>query len=437
MNLTQLQKHSIACIGFGTENYYLLEYLFSCGHKKPVTIFETASLAELKKRYPQCKFWNKIILVKDTRSSAAFKSYSLLVKSPGAYFPKGFRTKVGKMIISPIQLFFDLSPSKNIIGITGTKGKGTTSSLIYEMLIKAKKRAWLGGNIGVAPFSFIKKIKKTDWIVLELSSFQLEDTKSSPMISVLTNFSPEHLKPADPHNPNHHPSLSHYWNSKLNIARHQAKDHVFIINSKLKTKIQKEKLKGKIVYFGKSNLSSKLPGEHNKENIAAATEVARIIGIPKQSIAHTVKNFKGLPYRLERLGEKNNIEYYNDSFSTVPDSTITAINSFSKPIVLLAGGADKDSNFTALAKLIKKRITYLVLFKGPGTNRLLKFLQKINFNKKNTVVVNSMKDAVRAARKKAVPGTIILLSPACASFGVFKNYKDRGNQFKQEFLRQK
>jgi UDP-N-acetylmuramoylalanine--D-glutamate ligase len=257
------------------------------------------------------------------------------------------------------------------------------------------------------------------------------------MISVLTNFGPEHLKPADPHNPNHHPSLSHYWNSKLKIARHQAKDHVFIINSKLKTKIQKEKLKGKIVYFGKSNLSSKLPGEHNKENIAAATEVARIIGIPKQSIAHTVKNFKGLPYRLERLGEKNNIEYYNDSFSTVPDSTITAINSFSKPIVLLAGGADKDSNFTALAKLIKKRITYLVLFKGPGTNRLLKFLQKINYNKKNTVVVNSMKDAVRAARKKAVPGTIILLSPACASFGVFKNYKDRGNQFKQEFLRQK
>jgi UDP-N-acetylmuramoylalanine--D-glutamate ligase len=249
------------------------------------------------------------------------------------------------------------------------------------MLIKAKKRAWLGGNIGVAPFSFVKKIKKTDWIVLELSSFQLEDTKSSPMISVLTNFSPEHLKPADPHNPNHHPSLSHYWNSKLNIARHQAKDHVFIINSKLKTKIQKEKLRGKIVYFGKSNLSSKLPGEHNKENIAAATEVARIVGISEQSIAHTVKNFKGLPYRLERLGENNNIEYYNDSFSTVPDSTITAINSFSKPIVLLAGGADKDSNFSALAKLIKKRISYLVLFKGPGTNRLLKSLEKINYNK--------------------------------------------------------
>ncbi len=437
MNLAQLQKHSIACIGFGTENYYLLEYLFNSGYKKSVAIFETASVSELKKRYPQCRFWKNIILIKDTRSIEAFKNYSLLIKSPGAYFPKSFRNKIAKTIISPIQLFFDLSPSKNIIGVTGTKGKGTTSSLIYEILIKANKRAWLGGNIGVAPFSFIKKIKKNDWIVLELSSFQLEDTNSSPMISVLTNFSPEHLKPADPHNPNHHPSLSHYWNSKLKIGRHQTKNHIFIVNSKLKTKIKKEKLNGKIIYFEKSNLNSKLPGEHNKENIAAAAELARQIGIPQKSIVTTVKNFKGLPYRLERLGEKNGIEYYNDSFSTVPDSTITAINSFSKPIILLAGGADKDSNFRTLAKLIKKRVSYLVLFKGLGTNRLLKALQKINFGTKNTVIVNSMKDAVNSARKKAFAGSIILLSPACASFGVFKNYKDRGNQFKQEFLRQK
>jgi UDP-N-acetylmuramoylalanine--D-glutamate ligase len=331
--------------------------------------------------------------------------------------------------------------------VTGTKGKGTVSALIYEILKKAGKKVWLGGNIGIAPFEFLDKIKKDDWVVLELSSFQLEDIEVSPKIAVITNFYKEHLSSADPNNPNYHRSMKRYWNAKMNIVKWQKRGDKVVINKKLEIRNLKFG-RGKKIFFTKLELPSKLIGEHNKENIAAAVEVAKIIGIKKDIIKKAVKQFKGLEHRLELVKTIRGIKYYNDSFATTPESVITALNSFKEPIILLAGGAEKKSDFKKLARVIKKkvhpvkpneagakqfnRVKFVVLLNGEATLRLKKELIQSGFFGKNIKLVYNMIEAVRVARKNASSGNIILLSPACASFGMFKNYKERGNLFKKE-----
>jgi len=356
-----------------------------------------------------------------------FRSPGWPIACPGVQ--KALEAK--RMLYSSMKLFFDLCPTKNIIGVTGTKGKGTTSSLIVAILKQAKKRVWLGGNIGTAPFEFIDKIKKDDYVVLELSSFQLEDLHKSPHIAVLTNFSPEHLAPADPNNPNFHKNLKSYLEAKSQIFIHQAKNDFLILNSKFKIQNSKLPFNSKCIIFNKSEMASGLPGEHNKENIAAALEVAKILKIDERMVAKAVKNFKGLEHRIEKAGEKNGVVYYDDSFATIPDSAVIALKSFNQPIVLLAGGADKGANFKNFAKEIKKRVKFLVLFKGVGSERIIIELENINYTKENYKIVDNIKKAMELVDEKVQSGDIVLLSPGCASFGVFKNYKERGNLFKE------
>ena len=365
MKIAVLANEKIAVVGLGSENFALLNFLASKGYTFPVTIFAFQSREEMEKHYHPLKKWEHITWIISKPNFNQLKNYSLVLKSPGAFFSPQLREQLQKSevrITSAMQLFLDLCPTKNTIGVTGTKGKGTTSSLIYTILKKAGKRVWLGGNIGVAPFSFISNIKKSDWVILELSSFQLEDTTSSTHISVLTNFSAEHLAPADKNNPNYHPSLNHYWQSKLNLLRFQEKNDITIINNSLKTKIKSIKIKSKKIFFTTSSLASKLPGDHNKENIAAAVAVAKAIKISNNTISKAVSNFKGLPYRLEKIAEKNGVTYYNDSFATTPSATITALKAFNNPIILIAGGADKGSNFNQLARSIKQKTKAVILF---------------------------------------------------------------------------
>jgi len=331
-----------------------------------------------------------------------------------------------------MKLFFELCPTKNIIGVTGTKGKGTTTSLIYEILKTAGKRVWLGGNIGVAQFEFMDKIKKTDWVVLELSSFQLEDMTVSPHIAVITNFYSEHLAPADPNNPNFHKSLKAYRDAKLNIIKWQRSGDMAVLNYELRNTNYGLNAKCKKFYFKKSELQSKLIGEHNKENIAAAVEVAKIVGVKQGAIKKAVANFKGLEHRLELAREYQGVKYYDDSFATTPEATIIAIKSFNRPIIILLGGADKGSDFKDLTKEVKKRCKFVVLLNGKATPRIKKELLKVKFSENKMKLVNNIKDAVATAQNQAVRGDVILLSTACASFGMFKNYKERGDLFKKQ-----
>ncbi len=432
LTLKKIQNKKICILGLGIENYALIKYLL----KKKVSceIIICDSKKKIKNIYPDLKKKNiKWNLGNNYDSNLG--QYDVVSRVAGypLFSPEIKEAKdLGVIITSPIKLFFDWCPTKNVIGVTGTKGKGTTSSLIFNILKKAGKKVYFGGNIGYPMFGFLDKIKKNDWVVLELSSFQLEDLEASPKIAVFTNFFREHLAPADPNNPNYHRSLSEYWLAKLNIALHQTRQNFLVINDNLKKYIKNYPLLSKTVYFKKSSLESKLPGEHNKENIAAAMEVARILKIKKKVVEEAVRIFRGLPHRLELVGNIKGAKYYDDSFATTPEATMIAMNSFSSPIILLAGGADKGSDFKKLAKQIKKQVKFVILLDGEATPRIKKELLNINYSKKQMAPAYNMRQAIAIARSQAERGDVILLAPACASFGMFKNYKERGDKFKQQ-----
>lgn len=439
MQIKSLNDKKIALLGLGVENYAMLKFLLGKKVKAEFTVCDKRSKEELGEKYKELK--KRVNWKLGAGFDKKLYQYDILFRAPGWPIScPGIREALKKkktILYSPIRLFFDLCPTRNIIGVTGTKGKGTTSTLIYEIIRQAGKRAWLGGNIGIAPFAFLSKIKDNDWVVLELSSFQLEDLDTSPRVAVITNFYREHLQAADPNNPNFHQSLSRYWQAKLNIFKWQRVGGLAILNRRLAGKTGRRRGKGQILFFTKSALPSRLPGEHNKENIAAAETVARLLNIKPATIAKAVARFKGLEHRLELAREVKGVRFYNDSFATTPESAIIALKSFKEPIVLLAGGADKGSNFKQLAREIKKRVKFVVLFAGIATPRLQSELKKTGYSAGQMKVVNNIREAVRLAAKKAAGAGVVLMSPACASFGMFKNYKERGKLFKQEVLKLK
>jgi len=430
INFDNLKNKKIAILGLGIENQEMLKYLSKQKLEAKITICDMREKQDLAERLKEIDFQFEFKTGSDFNQG--LDAFDILFRSPGwSIACPGIQLALKKKVVlySPMKLFMDFCPSKNIIGVTGTKGKGTTSSLIYEILKTAKKDVYLGGNIGLAPFSFLEKLNQDSFVVLELSSFQLEDFHSSPKISVLTNLYPEHLSPADPMNPNFHSSMKDYWQAKQNIFRFQTENDYLIINEKIQEEIVKTK--AKIIKYKKSEIKSKLVGEHNKENIAGAFEVAKILKIENKIIEKAVNNFQGLPFRIEFITEKNGIKYYNDSFATTPEATEIALNSFVNPIVLLAGGADKGSCFFQLAKKIKEKVKYVILFKGKGSDKIILEFHKVDFPEKKYIIVDSMTEAMKIAKQKAQAGDIILLSTACASFGVFKNYKERGKLFNE------
>jgi len=453
MTLINLKNKKICILGLGIENQALVKFLLAKKINCEITICDNRKEAKLPIGSLAS---NRIIWRLGKNYDNNLEKFDIIFRSPGyPLFVKQIKKakQVGAEISSAMKLFFQLCPTKNIIGVTGTKGKGTTASLIYKILKTANKKVWFGGNIGIAPFSFINKIKKDDWVVLELSSFQLEDMDISPKIAVITNFTREHLASADPNNPNYHRSPSDYWKAKMNIFKWQKKSDKAIISKKLEVRIKKYKPKSKIYTFSVSNnnadcyftdnqhikfftsnflLLTFLLGEHNKENIAAAVAVAKVVGIKNNVVKKAVANFKGLEHRLELARDLGGVKYYDDSFATMPESAIIALKSFISPIIFLAGGADKGSNFKRLAKEIKKRVKFIILLDGVATPKIKKELFKIKYPKDKIKLVKSMKEAIRIARLKSISGDIVLLSPACASFGMFKNYKQRGKLFKEE-----
>jgi UDP-N-acetylmuramoylalanine--D-glutamate ligase len=520
-----LQNKKIAALGLGVENLALVKFLIKNTSPRPllgkergarknieerdlhITVCDPKSAAELGDRFIEIKQLarkNKlpeINLMTGKNYDAHLADFDIVFRSPGypLFNPNLAKAKkAGVKITSAMELFFEICQTKNIIGVTGSKGKGTVSSLIYEILTtpspSLKRRGvFLGGNIGTAPFEFIDKIKPNDFVVLELSSFQLEDLQVSPHIAVVTNLFKEHLASADPNNPNYHQTMKSYWLAKANIFTHQKKNDWIVANGSLEEKIlsfchseprarnllqsmsdveifSKNKFRSaqdvsrslaaarddkknravcenKIVFYDKSDLKSNLIGEHNKENIAAAIAVAKILKIKPETIKKAVKKFRGLPHRTEFVAEIDGVRYFDDSFATVPDVSVIALKAVTQNsptpsnspsgrgrVILLAGGADKGSNFKNFAREIKKRVKILILFKGKGTERLKKELRVTGYELR---VVDNMKDAVVLAKKNSNPGDIVLLSAGCASFGCFKNYKERGDQFKSEVKSQK
>jgi UDP-N-acetylmuramoylalanine--D-glutamate ligase len=430
----KIEKEKIALLGLGSENLSLLFFLDKKYKNLDICICDFREKKDIIDKIRNLKNKHKIKWQNKEKFNKNLSSFSILFRSPGWPLScpgiKEARKNKTK-ISSPMNFFFEFCPSENIIGVTGSKGKGTTASLIYETIKKSKKKCFLGGNIGIAPLSFIEKIKKDDWLVLELSSFQLEDLKHSPKIAVITNIYPEHLSPADPYNPNFHKNIKAYFRAKMKIASNKENEYL-LVNKKLKEEIEKYKTKGKKIYFSASNTPSKLMGSYNQENIAAAEKVAEILNINKKDSDEAIKNFSNLEHRLEFVREIKGIPYYNNSFATTPESTILDLKSFSNNIILIAGGASKNSDFKNLAKETKKRVKLLILFPGQGSEEIKKELEKVKYPKNKIYLASSMKEAVQISRQRAEKKDTVLLSTACASFGLFKNYKERGKLFKKE-----
>lgn len=440
--LQQLNNKKIAILGLGIENYSLLKFLLNNEVSSIFDIYDLRSETEIGERFHSFKSKTNVNLHLQSADNR-LEDYDVIFRSPG--FPLFTENLVqakdsGVKISSAMKLFFELCPTENIIGVTGSKGKGTTASLIQAILEQAKMTSFLGGNIGVAPFSFIDKIKEFDWVVLELSSFQLEDMHMSPHIAVITNLSEEHLLPADPLNPNYHKSEDDYTKAKLNILKYQKKGNFAVLNENFKDKAlffsrgNENKLgKGKRVYFGTSELSSKLIGNYNKENIAAAVSVAKILDIKIMIVRQAISNFKGLEHRIEFSREVRGVKYYDNSFATTPEATMADLDSFIEPIILFLGGADKGSSFQSLSKaIVRKKVKFIILLAGEASNKINQELLASGFPSHKIFKTNSMLEAVKKASNEAKAGDVVLLSTACASFGMFKNYKERGNMFQKE-----
>lgn len=356
-------------------------------------------------------------------------------------------------INTEINIFFTLCPAP-IIGITGSAGKSTTTFLTGRILQKSSHKTWVGGNIGKSLLMHIEEIKPSDTIVLELSSFQLENlhtTQKSPYISVLTNISPNHL--------DRHGNMEEYIQAKKNIILHQkntdyvilnyddpelrrweqeCKSHVLWYSTKqeirsgafIKNDTIKISVHGKIITIP-SVSKIKIPGIHNLQNILAASCAAYLRGAEKQHIEQEITTFEGLEHRLEFVCKAHGICYYNDSKATTPESAVAALTSFKTPIILIAGGYDKGSNFEDFAETCihnckaviligktAKKIKKLLLMKKKGKNTPLLFIS------------NNLRKSVQQANAVAKPGDVVLLSPACASYDMFQNYEERGREFK-------
>nr|MBI5455416.1 UDP-N-acetylmuramoyl-L-alanine--D-glutamate ligase [Candidatus Levybacteria bacterium] len=386
--------------------------------------------------------------------------YDLIVRSPGVKLSEFQKSKIKNQkskITSQTNLFLELAPCK-IIGVTGTKGKGTTSSLICEMLKKQGFDAYLGGNIGVPPFEFLDKLNTHSVVVLELSSFQLMDVKKSPQIAVMLMTTSEHL--------DYHNDVNEYVDAKRNILKFQTQKDFTIVNrdypasneSDIHTdakvfyvSTERDGYEGCFIKNGEVILSRNgeekkvintsqilLPGKHNLENVCAASMASYLSGVSIENIASVLKTFKGLEHRLELVATVNGVKYYDDSFSTTPETAMAAINAFEAPEILVLGGSSKNSNFSELGHVISEAPNIKVIIGiGKEWQRI-----KAQLRIKNSELImiegaTNMNQIVQAAYKIAAPGDVILLTPACASFDMFKNYKDRGEQFKNEVLKLK
>ena len=447
-----LKNKKILILGFGKEGYST--YKFIRKYLPSQKIFISDINTNFIEMFEDVAKDRNIEIVEQDKYLKNLEQYDILMKTPGLSF-KGIDTsKFINKIKSQLELFLEFV-DVFIIGITGTKGKSTTSSLIYSIIKEQCEDVHLLGNIGIPLFDEIDKLKKESIVVLELSSHQLEFVKISPNISIILNIYEDHL--------DHYESYEHYINAKINICRYQMENNYFIYsidNEVLNKHIisMEEKIKSSIYeisYLGneKQNTNSKLIkkientvvleennvmyidslnrkilGEHNFNNIMFAITVAKIMNLDLKKAQKTIHNFEPLPHRMEFVGKYDEVKYYNDSIATIPASTINAIETLKDVNTLIIGGKDRGIDYIEFAKFLESsNIENLVCM--PDTVWLIEDMV-INENMEK-FIVKDMKMAVSIAKKVTKKGSICLLSPAASSYGFFKNFKERGDLFKK------
>lgn len=444
--MSRFAGKKIAILGLGVEGRDLAQYLLKKGAQ--ITVFDQKSVVELGTIHRQLSKKGVSFRLGKDYLKEALKDFNFIFRSPGfyPYLPEIVQAKKeGAIISSATKLFFNLCPGK-IIGVTGTKGKGTTATLIYRILKEAGKEVFLAGNIGEPMLALLPKLTKESWVVLELSSFQLIDLDKSPYLAVVLFITSEHL--------DYHKNTKEYIQAKSSIVRYQTKKDYAVFNLDNSTSasfakltpaktfffsrhkktngayVQKEK-----IYLDQELIGSvkqlKLIGPHNWDNVCAATTAGYLVGVGMNSIKKAIFKFKGLEHRLEPVEEVRGVKFYNDSFSTTPETTIAAIKSFKKPIILIAGGSEKGSDYSQLGKEISQSPVKALVLIGEMAERIKETCLRAGYKGEIAFRPKNMKEAVQQAFNQAQVGEVILLSPACASFDMFENYKDRGKQFKK------
>src|SRR3989338_202465 len=447
---------------------------------------EGKSAEKFLKSSLSCRTANCWIEIRDVKKQGKgylknLDKFDMVVRSPGIPFlsPEIQRAKkAGVEITSTTKLFFQ-NAKGILVGITGTKGKGTTATLLYQILKAAnlgsrdlsKRNIHLIGNMGIPMLDELPKLNENSVSILELSSFQLQDMDSSPHIAVVLDISPDHL--------NYHRSFKEYLEAKAQLVKNKTsklaqlqlpkpqafqdfsqRDGARLSNSSAGEYAGLEKFDGKAAAFffpdnkfskqiaqkGKGRkigviadrrLKLKIPGAHNLKNASMAAAIGHALGMKEAVLKKTIQNFKGLPHRLEFVREVRGVKFYNDSASTNPGATVAALSSFKGPKILIAGGAGKNLDYRPMGKALKNSGTKFVILYGQNKKEISNALARRSLGEGGvskaapTILVKDLWSAVNLAFRRAGESDVIILSPASASFDPFSGYDERGDVFKK------
>ena len=452
-----LKKQKIAVIGLGVSNIPLIDYLYS--KNADVSVFddreENKINNEIITKIKQYRF-NYYL---ENENLKYLKGFDLIFRSPSCMPTKPelvAEMNRGAIVTTEIEQLMKLAPCK-IIGITGSDGKTTTTTLTAEVLKNARYPVHVGGNIGIPLFTKLNEIKPNDIIVLELSSFQLMNMKISPDIAAITNITPNHL--------NVHKDYQEYIEAKKNIFKHQNENGILVLNADNElTNACKDEANGKVIMFSsKQKLENgfivdkdgiikecnegirrhildtkdlKLKGMHNYQNVCTVLALTKSL-VDTDDAAETIKRFAGVNHRQEYVRTIDGVEWYNDSASTSPTRGISALNAFKdREIILIAGGADKNLDYTPIGKPIVDNVNCLILI-GQTANKIYEAVKNELEHQHKTLDIQmceTFEQSMNLAKRIAKPGQIVLFSPASTSFDMFKDMYDRGNQFKAKVM---
>lgn len=427
---------NVAIVGFATEGSVSYNHFVAGGHS--VTICdqdETVALPEGAVAQLGGEYLNNLDRFDLIVRSAGIAPHVILERNPN----------VEPKITTAVNEFMAASPTKNIIGVTGTKGKGTTSTLIHNMLSASGRRVFLGGNIGKSPLEFLPELRPDDWVVLELSSFQLSDLRYSPHIAVCLMVVPEHL--------NWHGQMQDYIQAKAQLFVRQTTEDIAIYfgHNTTSEQVANASPGQKIAFYQPpgafmNNANQvqidqtvicaasdiRLLGRHNWQNICAAVTVCWPIVRDQAVLRQTIRGFQGLPHRLEYVREVNGVRYFNDSFASVPDATMAALVAIEQTKVVVVGGFDRGLDLSPLAQSFADSQSHIrkVLLIGASADRTAQALQQHGFTQYEVLKATNMDGVVKRAKEWANSGDAVVLSPGFPSFDMFKNFEDRGTQYK-------
>ena len=429
-----IKDKSLVLVGFGKEGKSSYNFIRKYLPDKKITIVD-----QNEKIYEQNDYLNSdknVKVITGDNYLGSLNDYDLIIKSPGVKIPDEIFNLVKNKITSQLELILEVDRD-NVIGVTGTKGKSTTSSLIYKVLCDQNKDCLLLGNVGNPILDYIDDIKEDTILVIECSSYQLENVKVSPHIGILLNLFEEHL--------NYHITLHNYWYSKLNIFKYQNSNDYMLFNSEndnVKQCVDNNKYNGRHIDLSKEytfnnddifynnkviynrNNERNIIGEHNLKDILFVLRVSIILNLDLDKVRESIRVFKPLEHRMEYFGTYNNVKYYDDAIATIPEATINCIEALGSVDTLIFGGLDRGISYDMFIDYLNKsNVDNLIAMPDTGYKIADKIVNKKVFK------VETLEEAVKIA--KEVTKKICLLSPAAPSYNAFKNFEEKGNIFKE------